>query len=78
MPNVNGPAESSRRAARCFWSSALDRSDAAEGLLAPPALFAVVFTFACVAYVCSPGSTTMRNRALAGEGHDVDLHSRRA
>lgn len=44
MPSVNGPAESSRLAARCFWSSVLDSSDAAVGLL-PPALEAG-FTFA--------------------------------
>ncbi len=77
IPSMNGPAESSRLVARCFWSSALDSSDAAVGLL-PPALV-VGLTFAWVAYVWKPGSTTTRNRALRGdeEDTDVDLQSRR-
>ncbi len=49
MPRENGPAVSSRPAARCLWSSALDNSDAAVGLL--PLAVELVFKSACVAYV---------------------------
>ena len=48
IPSVNGPAESSRLAERCLWSSALESNDAAVGLL-PPA-FAAGFTFAWVTF----------------------------
>ena len=46
IPKENGPAESSRRAARCLWSRAFARRDCAVGRLLPAAELVLVLILA--------------------------------